>query len=112
MGAREVNLDSLTVKLYKFKADELKLNLSFSAVQQLFQIDLLLEVVEVWRTGFNLLDKIMFTNETDSDVEQARLVVKTSLNLNLLGFQILNLISEVRRVGKEWVRTWRVGCGL
>src|SRR3546814_16480409 len=83
MGAREVNLDSLTVKLYKFKADELKLNLSFSAVQQLFQIDLLHEVVESWRNGFNLLDKIMFNNETDSDVEQARLVVKNSLKLEL-----------------------------
>lgn len=89
--AQELALSALSVKLFKFKADELRLSLYFNVTQSLFQVGVLQEVVEAWKNSFNLLDNLVFDNKSTVNVEQTRLFLKNSLKLELQGFLLLNL---------------------
>lgn len=91
-GDQAFGLYALKVIILKFRSEELRVRLSFSALQTLFQLSSVNTVIALWQTGFGCLFNFKGLSSSVADVtESFRLIFKNMLQLESYLFLLVNL---------------------
>jgi hypothetical protein len=91
LGDQEFELNPVSIVLYKFKSEEFRLRLSFSALQVLFHPGSSSVVGGLWKNSFGLLFKLDNNSNVGSTSEALRVILKGILQLESYLFLVLNL---------------------